>query len=145
MKDRVREHLNPKELYPPPGGLYSHAVRVGDTVYVSGQLARDPQGTVVSPGDVIGQFRQVWSNLVVALNTAGCTPRDLVKTTTYVVGAENIAAIRRVRRELLPKKPPASTMVVVAGLADPQLLVEVDAIAVLHSTEEEIERDSPSA
>ena len=129
----AKEHTNPQGLSPPPDGLYSHVVRAGSTLYVSGQLARDADGGLVGEGDVSAQFRQVWANLRLALEGAGGTLRDLVKTTTYVVGAENLTAVRRARRELLPEEPPASTMVVVAGLADPRLLVEVDAIAVIEA------------
>jgi 2-iminobutanoate/2-iminopropanoate deaminase len=128
------QHLNPAALCPPPDGIYSHVVKVRDMVFISGQLARDPAGNPVSPGDVRGQYRQVWANLCAALQAAGGTAADLVKTTTYFVGAENLPAVREARRELGLESPPTSTMVVVAALADPRYLVEVDAIAVVGDT-----------
>ena len=128
-----QRRFNPAQLSPPPGGLYSHVVQVGDTVYLSGQLARDADGNVVGEGDVAAQFRQVWANVSTALESVGGSLDDLVKTTTFVVGPDNIAAVREARQQALPKSPPASTMVVVAALADPACLVEVEGIAVLHS------------
>jgi 2-iminobutanoate/2-iminopropanoate deaminase len=125
------QHLNPAALSPPPDGIYSHVVKVRDMVFISGQLARDRAGNPVSPGDIRGQYRQVWANLCAAVEAAGGTPANIVKTTTYVVGAENLPAMREVRRELGLQAPPTSTMIVVAALADPRYLVEVDAIAVL--------------
>ena len=129
----ARSHVNPANLPDPPGGLYSHIVQVGDTVYLSGQLARDADGNVVGEGDVAAQFRQVWANVSTALESVGGSLDDLVKTTTFVVGPENVAALREARQQALPKPPPASTMVVVAALANPACLVEVEGIAVLHS------------
>lgn len=125
------EHTNPSALPPPPGGIYSHVVKAGDHVYISGQLARDRSGNLIGHGDVVSQYRQVWANLGAALAAVGVGVEQLVKTTTYVVGEANIPLIRAVRQELSPPNPPASTMVIVAGLAVPHALVEVDAIAVV--------------
>lgn len=74
----------------------------------------------------------VSANLEKAVEAAGGSLKDIVKTTTYVVGAENVGKIRPARQEILPSEGcPTSTTVVVAGLADPDFLVEVEAIAVL--------------
>jgi enamine deaminase RidA (YjgF/YER057c/UK114 family) len=127
----MKQHLNPDDLSPPPGGIYSHVVVAGQTVYVSGQLARDGTGNLVGEGDAAVQYAQVWRNLLAALASAGAKPDDLVKTTTYVAGAAHLAAVREARVALGLTDPPASTMIVVAGLADPRFLVEVDAIAVI--------------
>ncbi len=127
----MRLHLNPSELSPPPGGIYSHVVRAGNTVYLSGQLARDAAGNLTGADDAAAQYRQVWANVAAALESVGGTARDLVKTTTYVVGEHNLAPIRAARQEMTVHPPPASTMVVVAALANPAFLVEVDAVAVL--------------
>ena len=124
------EHLNPEGLFAPPGGMYSHAVRAGEHLYLSGQVARDLAGKLVGAGDVVAQYRHVWGSLGTALAAAGLGFEHLVKTTTYVVGEANIPAIRAVRKELAPPKPPASTMLVVPALAIPGALVEVDAIAI---------------
>jgi enamine deaminase RidA (YjgF/YER057c/UK114 family) len=124
------EHLNPEGMFAPPGNMYSHAVRAGEHLYISGQVARDTAGKLVGEGDIVAQYLHVWTSLGIALRAAGLGYEHLVKTMTYVVGEANIPAIRAVRKELAPPKPPTSTMLVVAALAIPGALVEVDAIAI---------------
>jgi enamine deaminase RidA (YjgF/YER057c/UK114 family) len=127
-----REYINPPELAPPPVGLYNHIVKVGSTVYISGQVPRGLDGKAMHPGDAAAQIRQVWTNLEIAMKAAGGALSDIVKTTTYVVGAENLPKIREARMSILPEQGrPTSTTVVVAGLADPDFLVEVEAVAEL--------------
>jgi enamine deaminase RidA (YjgF/YER057c/UK114 family) len=127
-----REYINPPELAPPPVGLYNHVVKVGSTVYISGQVPRGLDGKAMHPGDAAAQIRQVWTNLEIAMKAAGGALSDIVKTTTYVVGAENLPKIREARMSILPEQGrPTSTTVVVAGLADPDFLVEVEAVAEL--------------
>jgi enamine deaminase RidA (YjgF/YER057c/UK114 family) len=125
------EYLNPPTLSAPPGAMYSQAVRVsaGETLYISGQVARDPAGKLVGEGDVVAQYRQVWHNVGLALASVGLRHEHLVKTTTYVVGEANIPPIRAVRKELAPAKAPTSTMLVVPALAIPGALVEIEAVA----------------
>ena len=83
-------------------------------------------------GDPEAQIREVWANLERAVKAAGGSLKDIVKTTTYVVGAENLSKIGTARLALLPPEGrPTSATLVVAGLADPDLLVEVEAIAVI--------------
>ena len=128
----AREYINPPDVAAPPGNLYNHVVKVGNTLYISGQVSWDLEGRTLHVGDVDGQLRQVWANLEKAMKAAGGSIKDLVKITTYVVGAENIGKMRQAREVLQPLGGrPASTMVVVAALAGPDLLVEVEAIAVL--------------
>ena len=127
-----REYINPPGVAPPPSGLYNHVVKVGNTVYIAGQVPRGIDGRASHPGDAVAQMRIVWSNLEKAVTAAGGSLKDIVKTTTYVVGAENVDKTRAVRSELLPAEGrPTSTTVVVAALADPDFLVEVEAIAVV--------------
>lgn len=127
-----REFINPPDLATPPSNIYNHVVKVGNTVYISGQVSRGLDGRTAHVGDVEAQVRQVWSNLEKAVQAAGGSLKDIVKTTTYVVGSENLARVRSARLALLPPEGrPTSTTLVVAGLADPDLLVEVEAIAVL--------------
>ena len=129
----AREHINPPDLATPPSNMYNHIVKVGNTVYIAGQVSRGLDGKTAHAGDPAAQVRQVWSNLEKAVTAAGGTLRDIVKTTTYVVGVQNMPEIRRARLELLPppEERPTSTTIIVAGLADPDLLVEVEAIAVV--------------
>lgn len=131
-----RHYANPEGIFPPPPRMYSHVVKAGNSVYVSGQLPYDEAGNVVGEGDVAAQYRQAWDNVIVALRWAGASSRDVVKTTTYIVGTENVQAVRAVRQETNPQPPPASTLVAVAGLANPACLVEVEAVAVLDAEAE---------
>jgi enamine deaminase RidA (YjgF/YER057c/UK114 family) len=127
-----RKYINPPELASPPANLYNHVVKVGNTVYISGQVPRGLDGKAMHVGDPAAQIRQVWVNLETAIRAAGGSLQDIVKTTTYVVGAENLGKIREVRMSILPEEGrPTSTTVVVAGLADPDFLVEVEAVAEL--------------
>ena len=128
----AREYINPTDVAPPPGNLYNNVVKVGATVYISGQVSRDLNGRTIYAGDVERQFRQVWGILEKAMKAAGGSINDIVKMTTYVVGADNIGKLRQAREDLQPLGGrPASTMVVVAALAGPDLLVEVEAVAIL--------------
>ena len=128
----AREFINPPDLATPPSNIYNHVVKVGTTVYISGQVSRDMNGHTSHVGDPEAQIREVWANLEIAVKAAGGSLKDIVKTTTYVVGAENLGKIRAARLSLLPPDGrPTSTTLLVAGLADPELLVEVEAIAVL--------------
>ena len=127
-----REYINPPDMAPPASGLYSHVVKAGSTVYISGQVPRGVDGKPAHAGDAEAQMRLVWANLGKAITAAGGSLKDLVKTTVYVVGTDTLPAIRRARLDLLSAEGrPTSTIVVVAALADPSFLVEVDAIAVL--------------
>jgi enamine deaminase RidA (YjgF/YER057c/UK114 family) len=127
-----REFMNPEGMATPPSNIYNHVVKVGNTVYIAGQLSRDENGNAIHIGDAEAQTVQAWANLKTAVEAAGGTLADIVKTNTYVVGTENLAKVRAARLNILPPEGrPTSTTVVVAGLADPGLVVEVEAIAVL--------------
>ena len=127
----AKEYINPDTISAPPNGIYSHIVKDGNTIYVAGQLASDKDGNPVGGSDAGAQYLQVWANIGAALASVGASVNDLVKTTTYVVGLENLATVRAAREKVAPAKPPTSTMVVVAALARPDALVEVEAIATL--------------
>ena len=107
-------------------------VKVGNTVYIAGQLSRDVNGKPIHVGNAEAQTIQAWANLEAAVKAAGGTMADIVKTNTYVVGRENMAGVRAGRAIAQPPDGrPTSTTVIVAGLADPELVVEVEAIAVI--------------
>ena len=112
--------------------LYSHVVVVEGrkTIFVSGQLARDRQGGVVGAGDMRAQIRQVGENVKAALAAAGATLADIVKTNTYVTDIEEFFKHVDVRMEYFGALP-TSTTVEVRKLAHPDLVVEVEAIAVV--------------
>ncbi|HLA16537.1 MAG TPA: RidA family protein [Candidatus Limnocylindrales bacterium] len=114
----------------PTGGTYSHVVRAGDTLYVSGQVAKDRDNAFVGVGDPDAQCRQVFTNLAAVLEEAGSSLDHIVKLTIYLTDSAYIDTFRSVRNELLTRPMPASTLVVVSALAAPELLVEIEAIAV---------------
>ena len=124
-----RTYLNPATLSRPRG--YSHVVKVGDTVYLAGQIALGPDGGLVGKDDAEAQVRQVWHNIGLALRSVGGTLVDIVKTTTYITDIAHADAVRKVRNETFTTNPPTSTLLVVAGLAMPDLVVEIEAVAVV--------------
>lgn len=127
------DKLNPPNL-PIPRGYSQVVVATGSrTIYVAGQVAVDPQGNVVAPGDAVGQARQAFINLRTALETAGATITDVAKVTWYVVDyrSDLLPDLAAARREVFGDHSPVSTLVGVHALAQPEYLVEVEAIAVV--------------
>lgn len=121
---------NPSTIFPPTG--YSHVaeVRGGRLVFIAGQVAIDPKGTLVGPGDYRAQAEEVFRNLERALASAGATFRDVVKLTYYVLDLTHLPEIREVRDRFVDTKhPPTSTAVQVARLFRPEILLEIDAVA----------------
>jgi len=129
--------MSPPEWTNPPGVYaplphYSQVARAGNTLYISGQLGVDEQGTMVGPNDALAQARQAWKNLVGVLAAYGASPRNLVKTNTYITHHAYRPLVGQARDEVFPEPPyPPSTLVVVTSLAEPQYLVELEGIAVL--------------
>lgn len=125
------ERMNPQGLSTPTG--YSHIVsaRGGRTVYIAGQVALDAQGRVVGAGDLAAQTRQVFANLDIALKAAGATFANVVKTNYYLRDASQVAVIREIRSKYFTKDLPASTLVEVPRLANPDFLIEIEVIAVV--------------
>ena len=108
----------------------SQAKQVGNTIYVSGQIAYNAEGKLVGEGDMKAQTRQVFENISDILESAGGSLRDVVKINTYITDGSKFMDMLAVRSEIFGDDPPASTAVVVAGLAFPELLIEVEAIAI---------------
>ena len=115
-----------------PQAHYSHAIRAGTTVYIAGQVPIAPDGTLVE-GDIEAQVRQVMENLSAVAAAAGGSLDDIVKTTVYLTSRDDRAVVGRVRQEYFSDPPPANTLLVVAGLADPAMRVEIEAVLVLPS------------
>ena len=116
-----------------PAG-YSQVVEVrgGRTLYISGQVSLDSSGNVVGSGDFDAQVKQVFANLKTRLDEAGASFDDVVKLNFYLVDSNGLQIVRDVRDTYVDRQnPPASTLVVVKQLVRPELLVEVDAIAVV--------------
>ncbi len=112
----------------PPG--YSHAMRAAGLLFVSGQVPLDAAGAVVGLGDMAEQTRQAFRNLEAVLDAAGASFADVVKLTYYVRDIGAVAAIRAARDEFIDTaNPPASTLVEVSRLFLPELLIEIEAVA----------------
>ncbi|GAA2626802.1 RidA family protein [Streptomyces axinellae] len=116
-----------------PGNGFSHVVwGEGRFVAVSGQVAVDADGKVVGEGDPAAQARQVFANLQRCLEGAGATFADVVKFTFFVTDLSVMPALRQVRDTYLdPERLPACSAVQVAGLVRPELLIEIEAFAVV--------------
>jgi enamine deaminase RidA (YjgF/YER057c/UK114 family) len=116
----------------PPVNGYSHAVAsTGPLVAVSGQVPLDGEGRLVGEGDAEAQVRQVYANLATALAAAGSGLDQVVKLTVYLTDMQDLPAFRRVRDEHQdPARPPACSLVQVAGLVHPAFRVEIEAWAV---------------
>jgi 2-iminobutanoate/2-iminopropanoate deaminase len=123
------ERIQPQGLAKP--GTYSHVIKAGNTVYIAGQTATDAQGNVVGRGDITAQSVQVFENLKAALASVGGTFADVASITVYITDARYRDPMREVRTRYLGDKLPTSTLLVVAGLADPEYLLEISAIAVV--------------
>jgi reactive intermediate/imine deaminase len=108
----------------------AQARQVGNTIYVSGQVAYNAAGQLVGEGDITAQTRQVFDNIKAVLAAAGAGLEDVVKINTYITDQSKFMEMLEVRKEIFGANPPASTAVVVAGLAFPGLLLEVEAIAI---------------
>jgi 3-hydroxyisobutyrate dehydrogenase len=126
-----RTYLGPHGLAAPPEP-YSHAIRCGDTLYIAGQVAFDEQNQVVGVGDPRRQAEQVWRNIGLAVEAAGGKLADVVKITIFLKDVRDATAEISVRERLFePGRFPVCTLVQVANLGLPDLLMEVDAVAVL--------------
>lgn len=124
-----RVSFNAPQIYRP--ATYDHALRVGGTVYVAGQVARDAEGKLVGPGDARLQAQQVYHNLGAVLQAAGARPQDVVKITTYLVDPADSAAVTEARLAFFGAHRPPHTGLIVAALGGPEVKVEVEVIAVI--------------
>jgi enamine deaminase RidA (YjgF/YER057c/UK114 family) len=110
---------------------YSRAVRVGNVVHVAGTTALDAEGTLVGKGDARAQTVQTLRNIRSALERAGARIEDVVRTRVYVTDIGRWEEIGRAHGEVFRDVRPASTMVEVKRLVDPDMLVEIEADAII--------------
>jgi enamine deaminase RidA (YjgF/YER057c/UK114 family) len=110
---------------------YVPALRVGDTVWLSGTTGTDDTGTITAPGDIVEQTRQIFRKFEALLNAAGGSCEDIVQTTDFYTTTENYPQTAGVRREFFKTARPTSTGMQVAGLLREHALIEISAVAVL--------------
>ena len=129
-----RESLSPNTLHT-PFATYVHGIAVDEArrvIFSAGQVCGDKDGTIVGAGDFDTQGEQVMKNLRDVLAEGGATFSDIIKVTIYVVGQEYAQPARDLCAQHWDKSnPPASTLIVCAGLANPEFLIEIEAIAVI--------------
>ena len=130
----AREIIHPASVHSTEGVGYSHVAKAGDTVFIAGQIALDPGGNPVGKGDIEAQTHQVYANLQAILEELGGSLDDIVKLTTYLTDRNHLDAFRRVRNRFLTDAFPPNTLLFVSGLAHPDCLVEIEAVAYLPGT-----------
>jgi enamine deaminase RidA (YjgF/YER057c/UK114 family) len=124
------KRFNPSKIAAPNSASYHHGVEVPPNarwLSVAGQVGKGPDGKV--PPSFEAQCGHVWDNILAVLAEAGMGPQDIVKVTTFLTRKEDIAASRTVRDKKLGAIAPTSTLLIVAGLAAPEFLVEIEATA----------------
>jgi len=124
------ERINPPGVHTPQAN-YSHVTRVGSTLYISGQLGLDADGHLVGAGDAEAQAEQCYRNIKAIVEHFGGSMEDVVKITQYITDLDYRPLVARPRDRYLGTPGPASTLVVIKGLAMPECLVEIEAIAIL--------------
>jgi 2-iminobutanoate/2-iminopropanoate deaminase len=118
------------EQAPIPRGPYNQAVRVGDTIYVAGQMAIDPGTNQLVAGDAAAQARRVFENIKAIVEAAGSSMSRVVKTTIFLADVNDFAAINSVYAEFFTGTLPARSTVAVAALPGGGARLQVDAIAI---------------
>jgi enamine deaminase RidA (YjgF/YER057c/UK114 family) len=124
------ERINPPGVHTPQAN-YVHVTRLGNTLYISGQLGLDPDGNLVGPGDAAAQAEQCYRNIKTTIEYCGGTMDNVVKITQYLTDLAYRPLVAGPRDRYLGTPGPASTLVIVKGLAAPDYLVEIEALAVL--------------
>jgi 2-iminobutanoate/2-iminopropanoate deaminase len=127
----AREFLKPAGLTATAAASgYGPAARSNDLVFISGQTARNASGQTVGVGNAEAQAAQVYENIKTVVESAGGTMADIILLRTYLTDRAHRAAHGAVRRKYFPGPDfPCSTLLIVAGLADPDFLIEVEAVA----------------
>jgi reactive intermediate/imine deaminase len=110
---------------------YARAVQVGETVYVSGTTSTDPSGKVLAPGDAYVQTKQCILNIENALKRAGLGLEHVVRTRIYLTDMDRWQDVAKAHAEYFGQIHPATSLLGVTRLVDPQMLVEIEAIAVM--------------
>lgn len=121
------QRLDPQTMVRMPG--LHQTVKVGSTVYIAGQVALDEAGIFHGDGDVEAQLSQIYENLENACMAYGGTLASMVKTTTYITDPNYFASVSKIRSEKYGQNAPVNATLIVAGLAKPEWLVEIEGTA----------------
>jgi enamine deaminase RidA (YjgF/YER057c/UK114 family) len=134
-RNNMQQVIQPKGLRDPRAGYsYSQGILVTGpekTLFIAGQTAVDAGGNIVGKGDIEAQAAQVFENILLLLKEVGGSIENIVKTTTYITDEKYLAGLAKVRKRYYTATAPTSTLVVVKGLAHPDYLVEIEAVALL--------------
>jgi len=121
------QRLDPHTMVKMPG--LHQTVKVGNTVYIAGQVALDKTGVFHGDGDVEAQLNQIYENLENACMAYGGTLSNMVKTTTYITDPEYFPAVGKIRQARYGEDAPVNATLIVAGLAKREWLVEIEGTA----------------
>jgi len=113
----------------PPPGRWSNAIRAGEFLFVSGQVARSADGSRIEGDDEYAQSKVIFERIRALVEAAGATMADVVKLTIFVVDIRKNTEVWRARQEFFSGDFPASSLVQVAALGSPEVLVEIEAVA----------------
>jgi len=127
------ERITSPEVAEPPPGRWSNALRVGDLLFISGTVSRAPDGIAIQGRGEYEQARIIFAKIRHLVEAAGGAMSDVVKMTIYVVNIKQNTEVWRARQEFFTGDFPCSTLVEVRSLANPEILVEIEAIACIRA------------
>ena len=125
----AKQQINSDKVKPVAAYSTGWKVSNGHLIMLAGQVAVDVDGNTVGGDDIRGQTRQVYENIKAALEAAGAGMADIIRLTVYITEPANVPGCMEVRQTYFNEPYPASTLLIVSGLAKPEWLIEIDAIA----------------